>query len=157
MNNKIISLKKAKEIRKSLKKRRKKLVFSNGCFDILHVGHVCYLQAARRLGDTLLVGLNRDDSVRRLKGPKRPINSEKARAKVLAALECVDYVVYFSDDTPQRLIATLLPDVLVKGSDWKKGAIVGEDIVAAHGGKVRRIKLEKGFSTTNTIRKIKKA
>ncbi|MBN1493293.1 MAG: D-glycero-beta-D-manno-heptose 1-phosphate adenylyltransferase [Candidatus Omnitrophica bacterium] len=157
MNRKLISLKKAKEIRARLRKQKKKLVFTNGCFDIVHVGHVRYLKAARRLGKVLLIGLNRDLSVRRLKGKGRPINSERERAEVLAALECVDYIVLFSEDTPRRLIAELLPDVLVKGSDWQRGQIVGEEIIDQHGGKVRRIKLAKGFSTTNMIKKIQRA
>jgi D-beta-D-heptose 7-phosphate kinase/D-beta-D-heptose 1-phosphate adenosyltransferase len=157
MNEKIISLKQAKALRIGLRRRKKKMVFTNGCFDILHVGHVRYLQAAKRAGHVLLVGLNSDSSVRRLKGKERPLNHERARAAVLAALECVDYVVTFGEDTPERLIRELLPDVLVKGSDWKRGTIVGEDIVEGNGGTVRRIKLEKGFSTTGIIEKIKRS
>lgn len=140
--------------RRALKRRGKTVVFTNGTFDILHRGHVSYLQAARRLGDVLVVGLNTDESIRRIKGPLRPINGNRDRADVLAALQCVDYVVFFGDDTPARLIQTLIPDVLVKGADWKKGQIVGGDVVEAHGGKVRRIRLTPGRSTTNVIQRI---
>ncbi len=140
--------------RRTLKRLGKAVVFTNGTFDILHRGHVSYLQAARRLGDVLIVGLNTDDSIRRIKGPQRPINQNRDRAYVLAALACVDYVVFFGDDTPARLIQTLVPDVLVKGADWKKGEIVGGDVVEAHGGKVRRIRLTPGRSTTNVIQRI---
>ena len=139
---------------RTLKRSDKKVVFTNGTFDILHRGHVSYLQAARNLGDVLVVGLNTDDSIRRIKGPKRPINANRDRADVLAALQCVDYVVFFGDDTPARLIGKLLPDVLVKGADWKKGQIVGGDVVEAHGGKVRRIRLTPGRSTTNVIQRV---
>ena len=141
-------------VRKSLKKQRKTVVFTNGTFDILHRGHVAYLQAARKLGNRLIVGLNTEASIRRIKGPKRPINPNRDRAEVLASLGCVDYVVLFGDDTPERLIRTLLPDVLVKGADWKKGEIVGGDIVEAHGGSVRRIRLTRGRSTTNVIQRV---
>jgi D-beta-D-heptose 7-phosphate kinase/D-beta-D-heptose 1-phosphate adenosyltransferase len=140
--------------RRALKRRGKTVVFTNGTFDILHRGHVSYLQAARRLGDVLVVGLNTDESIRRIKGPRRPINSNQDRADVLSALQCVDYVVFFGDDTPARLIQTLIPDILVKGADWKKGEIVGGDVVEAHGGKVRRIRLTPGRSTTNVIQRI---
>jgi rfaE bifunctional protein nucleotidyltransferase chain/domain len=157
MKQKIISLKKAQAIRKGLRRQKRKMVFTNGCFDILHIGHVRYLEAAKRAGHVLLVGLNSDSSVRRLKGKERPLNGERERAGVLAALECVDHVVIFEEDTPERLIQALLPDVLVKGSDWKRGSIVGEDIVEENGGTVRRIRLEKGFSTTAMIEKIKKS
>lgn len=141
-------------IRRRLKRAGRCVVFTNGTFDILHRGHVEYLQAARRLGDVLVVGLNTDASIRRIKGEKRPINPNRDRAIVLAALGCVDYVCLFGDNTPQRLIAALIPDVLVKGADWKADAIVGKDIVEAHGGCVRRIRLTKGRSTTNVIQRI---
>jgi len=140
--------------RQALKNKKKTVVFTNGTFDILHRGHVAYLQAARKLGDCLIVGLNTDASIRRIKGPKRPINPNRDRAEVLAALGCVDYVVLFGDDTPERLIHALVPDVLVKGADWKKGDIVGGDFVEAHGGSVRRIRLTKGRSTTNVIKRV---
>jgi rfaE bifunctional protein nucleotidyltransferase chain/domain len=140
--------------RRALKRNGKTVVFTNGTFDILHRGHVEYLQAARALGDTLIVGLNTDASIRRIKGTRRPINKNRDRAAVLAALGCVDYVCFFGDNTPQRLIARLVPDVLVKGADWKTGDIVGKDIVEARGGTVRRIRLTAGRSTTNVIERV---
>jgi D-beta-D-heptose 7-phosphate kinase/D-beta-D-heptose 1-phosphate adenosyltransferase len=144
------------QIRRRLKRAGKRVVFTNGTFDILHRGHVEYLQAARRLGDVLVVGLNTDASIRRIKGDKRPINPTRDRAVVLASLACVDYVCLFGEDTPQRVIAALIPDVLVKGADWNTNAIVGKDTVEAHGGKVRRIRLTRGRSTTNVIQRILK-
>jgi D-beta-D-heptose 7-phosphate kinase/D-beta-D-heptose 1-phosphate adenosyltransferase len=140
--------------RRALKRNGKTVVFTNGTFDILHRGHVEYLQAARALGDTLIVGLNTDASIRRIKGTRRPINQNRDRATVLAALGCVDYVCFFGENTPGRLIARLVPDVLVKGADWKTGDIVGKDIVEAHGGTVRRIRLTAGRSTTNVIERV---
>lgn len=128
-----------------------KVVFTNGVFDILHAGHVTYLEAARGLGDVLVVGLNTDESVRRLKGPERPINSEQDRATVLAALRSVDHVVLFSDDTPLGLIESIVPDVLVKGGDYTRETIVGADVVERHGGIVHTIPLVEGRSTTNII------
>ncbi|MCG8391387.1 MAG: D-glycero-beta-D-manno-heptose 1-phosphate adenylyltransferase [Cytophagales bacterium] len=135
---------------------REKVVFTNGCFDIVHVGHVDYLEKARHLGDRLIVGLNTDDSVRTLKGKDRPINDEISRARVLAALTFVDAVVLFSEDTPYELIKELTPDILVKGSDYLAENIVGADIVISNGGKVETIELVSGFSTSNIISKIKK-
>jgi len=133
----------------------KKIVFTNGVFDILHTGHVDYLSKARDLGDILVLGLNTDASVKRLnKGPERPINNEVSRATVLGALECVDYIILFDQDTPYELIKAIQPDVLVKGSDYKAEAIVGYDIVKAKGGEVITIDLSQGFSTTNIINKI---
>lgn len=132
----------------------KKIVFSNGCFDILHRGHVEYLSKAADLGDVLIIGLNTDDSVRRLKGNSRPINDEKSRAIVLSALEFVDAVVLFEEDTPYELIKIVQPDVLVKGKDYKAEDIVGYDIVVNKGGKVETIDLIEGFSTTNIISKM---
>ncbi len=134
--------------------RRKKVVFTNGCFDILHKGHVAYLQKARKLGDSLVVGMNSDTSVKRLKGPDRPVNSEKDRAYVLSALGCVDKVVIFSENTPEKLIRALRPDVLVKGGDWKKKDVVGAPFVESYGGKVRILPFVKGFSTTGLLKKI---
>lgn len=132
-----------------------RLVFTNGVFDLLHPGHIRYLQAARRLGDKLIVAVNSDRSTRLLdKGPERPINPEAERAEVLAALECVDAVVVFDDDTPLEIIKALQPDVLVKGADWELGTIVGADIVEARGGKVVRIPLANGYSTTTIIERI---
>ena len=132
----------------------KTIVFSNGCFDILHRGHVEYLSKAADLGDILIIGLNTDDSVRRLKGPSRPVNDEKARAVLLSALEFVDAVVLFKEDTPYNLIRRVQPDVLVKGKDYKAEDIVGYDIVIAKGGKVETIELVDGFSTTSILERI---
>ncbi len=134
---------------------KKKIVFTNGVFDILHTGHVDYLSKARDLGDILVLGLNTDASVKRLnKGPERPINNEVSRATVLGALECVDYIILFDEETPYELIKAIQPDILVKGSDYKAEAIVGYDIVKAKGGEVITIDLSQGFSTTNIIKKI---
>lgn len=129
----------------------KKIVFTNGCFDILHRGHVEYLAQAADMGDILVVGLNTDASVSRLKGPLRPVNDEHARAMVLAALRFVDAVVLFEEDTPYELIKTVQPDILVKGTDYKPEDIVGYDIVMARGGEVKTIELVKGYSTTGII------
>ena len=131
----------------------KTIVFSNGCFDILHRGHVEYLSKAADLGDKLIIGLNTDDSVKRLKGPSRPVNDEKARAILLSALEFVDAVVFFEEDTPYNLIKRVQPDVLVKGKDYKAEDIVGYDIVTGKGGKVETIELVDGFSTTKILEK----
>lgn len=133
---------------------RGRVVFTNGCFDILHSGHVTYLAQARQMGDLLVVGLNSDASVRRLKGQERPVNSQDARALVLAALEIVDYVAIFDENTPYNLIAKVQPDVLVKGGDYQVDNIVGADIVRARGGKVLTVPLVPGFSTTSIIDKI---
>jgi rfaE bifunctional protein nucleotidyltransferase chain/domain len=131
------------------------IVFTNGVFDLLHPGHLRYLQHARSLGDALVVGVNSDRSVRANKGPARPINSEDERAEVLAALACVDAAVIFDEDTPHDLIAALQPDVLVKGADWAEDAIVGRAIVEARGGRVVRVPVEQGYSTTSIIGRIK--
>ncbi|MDP2105980.1 MAG: D-glycero-beta-D-manno-heptose 1-phosphate adenylyltransferase, partial [Desulfobulbaceae bacterium] len=134
----------------------KRVVFTNGCFDILHQGHVTYLEAARRQGDCLVVGLNSDDSIRAIKGPERPVNREESRARVLAALGCVDYVVIFGEETPLRLITELLPDVLVKGADWPVEKIVGATEVIAHGGTVTTIPMVADCSTTGMIELIRR-
>ena len=133
------------------RKEGKTIVFSNGCFDILHRGHVEYLSKAADLGDILIIGLNTDTSVKRIKGPSRPVNDEKARAVVLAALEFVDAIMFFDEDTPYNLIKNVQPDVLVKGKDYKAEDIVGYDIVTNNGGKVETIELVEGFSTTNIL------
>jgi rfaE bifunctional protein nucleotidyltransferase chain/domain len=133
------------------------IVFTNGVFDLLHVGHLRYLQQARELGDALIVGLNSDRSVREIKGPDRPITAEAERAEILEALTCVDGVAIFDDATPYDLIQTLQPDVLVKGADWAADAIVGRDIVEARGGRVVRIAIEPGHSTTAILQKIRAA
>ncbi len=132
-----------------------KIVFTNGCFDLLHPGHISLLHQARALGDRLVVGLNTDDSVRRLKGPQRPILSEHDRAAMLSALECVDLVVYFNEDTPLALIEAIHPDILVKGSDYHPDQVVGKDIVEAYGGTVKLVELIKGYSTTRLTERVR--
>jgi rfaE bifunctional protein nucleotidyltransferase chain/domain len=132
------------------------LVFTNGVFDLLHIGHLRYLQQARAFGDALIVGLNSDRSVRANKGPSRPVTPEAERAEILEALACVDGVVVFEQETPHDLIAALQPDVLVKGADWGEDAIVGRDIVEARGGRVVRVPLEAGRSTSAIIDKIRR-
>jgi rfaE bifunctional protein nucleotidyltransferase chain/domain len=140
----------------ALRKRGMRIVFTNGVFDLLHPGHIRYLKEARRLGDALIVAVNADESARALgKGTERPINSAVERAEVLAALACVDATVIFDEDTPHEIIAALQPDVLVKGSDWAAGEIVGADIVKARGGQVARIALHEGYSTTQLIEKVR--
>ncbi|MCX6128592.1 MAG: D-glycero-beta-D-manno-heptose 1-phosphate adenylyltransferase [Proteobacteria bacterium] len=134
-------------------KRRQKVVFTNGCFDLLHAGHVAYLEAARLLGHILVVAVNSDSSVRKLKGSSRPIVSAKQRMRLLAALSCVDFVVPFSEDTPARLIAEILPDILVKGADYEVHQIVGADSVLAHGGRVERIAFVEGLSTSDIVKR----
>ncbi len=141
-------------LRRRFRRQGRRVVFTNGTFDIIHRGHVEYLTKARALGDVLIVGLNTDASIRRIKGEGRPINPNRDRAAVLAGLAAVDYVCFFGDNTPARLIRSLVPDVLVKGADWKEGEIVGSDVVRAHGGAVRRIRLTPGRSTTSIIRRI---
>jgi D-beta-D-heptose 7-phosphate kinase/D-beta-D-heptose 1-phosphate adenosyltransferase len=142
---------------RALQRAGRTVVFTNGCFDLLHLGHVRYLEAARKLGDVLVVGVNSDASVRRLKGPQRPLVGEKDRAQVLAALAAVDWVTIFSEDTPYELIAALRPDVLVKGGDWQVADIVGADLVRAYGGRVRSLPYLPGYSTTALVRRIAKA
>ncbi|MBZ5558617.1 MAG: D-glycero-beta-D-manno-heptose 1-phosphate adenylyltransferase [Acidobacteriia bacterium] len=139
-----------------LRAARKTVVFTNGVFDLLHPGHIRYLQQARALGDALIVGVNSDRSVRANKGPARPITPEQERAEILAALACVDAAVIFDEETPHDLIAALQPDVLVKGADWAADAIVGRDIVEARGGRVVRIAIERGFSTTRIIDNVRR-
>ncbi len=131
------------------------VVFTNGCFDLLHRGHVTYLSQARDLGCLLVVGLNSDASVRRLKGPDRPLVDQDSRALLLASLQCVDYVTIFDEDTPYELIKAVMPDVLVKGGDYRPHSIVGADIVHKHGGQVRTIPLVEGFSTTRLAEKLR--
>jgi len=140
--------------RARLRECGKKLVFTNGCFDILHVGHVRYLNQARSLGDALVVAINSDRSVREIKGNGRPIVNQSERAEVLAALACVDFVVLFDDPTPKNTIDAIVPDVLVKGADWGISEIVGRDTVERAGGVVLNIPLVKGSSTTNIIQKV---
>ena len=135
-------------------RKKKKVVFTNGCFDILHAGHVRYLKKARSLGSVLVVGLNSDSSVRAIKGATRPIVPQRERAEVLSALECVDFVVLFNDPTPLKLIESIKPDILAKGADWAARDIAGAGIVKKSGGRVARITLVKGRSTTNIIRRV---
>jgi cytidyltransferase-related domain len=134
-----------------LRRKGKKIVFTNGCFDILHVGHVDYLSKARRLGDILVVGLNSDSSVKAIKGKGRPINKESDRAKVLSSLYFVDYITVFSESTPESLIKKVRPDILVKGGDWKIKDIVGGTFVKSYGGLIKRISFVKGYSTSSII------
>jgi D-glycero-beta-D-manno-heptose 1-phosphate adenylyltransferase len=136
---------------------RQRIVFTNGVYDVLHPGHIRYLQQARSLGDVLIVGVNADASVRRNKGPKRPINPERERAEVVAALECVDRAVLFDEETPAEIIRLVEPDILVKGADWPADQIVGRDTVEARGGRVVLMPVERGYSTTHIIDKIRSA
>lgn len=152
--NKIVSLQRLKRLLASARKKGITVVFTNGCFDIIHAGHVRYLNKSKSLGDILIAGLNSDISVKKIKGEKRPIVPQKERAEVLSGLAAVDYVVIFNEPTPIRLIKATLPDVLVKGADWAGHAIVGADVVKKAGGRIARIKLVKGRSTTNIIKKI---
>jgi len=156
VENKLKSCSALVKIVSSLRDRKKRTVFTNGCFDILHVGHVAYLRRAKKLGDALIVGLNSDASVRAIKGKDRPINREADRAEILSALSFVDYVTIFSESNPEKLIRALKPDVLVKGSDWKISEIAGGDFVRSYGGRVSRIPFVKGHSTTSVIKKIKR-
>jgi D-beta-D-heptose 7-phosphate kinase/D-beta-D-heptose 1-phosphate adenosyltransferase len=151
---KIKTIAELKKIVARLKSRGKRIIFTNGCFDLLHYGHVKYLEEARKKGDILIVGVNSDSSIKRIKGNKRPLVKQTDRISTLAALESVDYAVIFNEETPLRLIEQLAPDLLVKGSDWDKSNIVGADSVIARGGKVVTVKLLKGRSTTGLIKKI---
>jgi rfaE bifunctional protein nucleotidyltransferase chain/domain len=151
---KITSLEKLRKKIPQLKAAGKKIVFTNGCFDILHYGHVQYLENAKKAGDILIVAVNSDASVNAIKGKHRPIVNEKDRMRVVAGLESVNYVVLFKENTPLKIITAIRPDVLVKGADWSKDKIVGADFVTGHGGRVTVIKLAKGRSTSNLIKKI---
>jgi rfaE bifunctional protein nucleotidyltransferase chain/domain len=154
MDEKILERETLKKTVQALKKAGKKIVFTNGCFDLLHLGHVRYLNAARAEGDVLVVGLNSDLSVRQIKGPRRPVVPQDERAEVLASLECVSFVTLFNEPDPLETIRILLPDVLVKGADWEADGIVGRDVVEEHGGRVVRVPLTEGASTTKIIEKI---
>ncbi|MFN8256627.1 MAG: D-glycero-beta-D-manno-heptose 1-phosphate adenylyltransferase [Bacteroidales bacterium] len=153
LNHRIVTKEQLLPILHVLKFKGKKIVFSNGCFDILHRGHIEYLAKAASLGDCLIIGLNTDASVKRLKGNNRPVQDEVSRALVMASLRFVDYVVLFDEDTPYELIRFIQPDILVKGSDYKEDEIVGADIVKKNGGHVTTISLVEGYSTTNIIKK----
>ncbi|RPI50751.1 MAG: D-glycero-beta-D-manno-heptose 1-phosphate adenylyltransferase [Acidobacteria bacterium] len=155
MRKKLLSAGEAVAFIEHLRSNGKKVVFTNGVFDLLHPGHVRYLQDARRAGDALVVGVNSDRSVRRIKGPSRPINPAHERAEVVAALACVDAVVVFDEDDPHQIISRLQPDVLVKGADWAPDAIIGRDVVESRGGRVVRIALAEGYSTSAIIEKIR--
>ena len=139
-----------------LKTQGKKIVFTNGCFDIIHFGHVKYLEDAKKKGDILIVAINSSSSIRRIKGSSRPITSERDRAGVIAALHSVDFVTIFNELTPLNLIKKLKPDILIKGADWKTGSIVGADVLKKYGGKVQKAKFLKGYSTSKIIEKIVK-
>jgi D-beta-D-heptose 7-phosphate kinase/D-beta-D-heptose 1-phosphate adenosyltransferase len=152
----IVTLADATSLVARLRSEGRPIVFTNGVFDLLHVGHLRYLQRARSLGAALIVGLNSDRSVRLIKGPDRPITPEGERAEILEALTCVDGVVIFDEETPRALIAALQPDVLVKGADWAEDAIVGREIVEARGGRVVRVAIEPGHSTTNIVDRIRR-
>jgi rfaE bifunctional protein nucleotidyltransferase chain/domain len=141
---------------KNWKEHGLQVVFTNGCFDIVHLGHVDYLEKARNLGDKLVLGLNSDDSVSRFKGPERPLQDQNSRARVLAAMQFVDLVVFFNEDTPFELISELVPNVLVKGSDYLAENIVGADVVKTNGGEVKTIDFVPGYSTTRIVEKVKR-
>lgn len=145
------SLEEIKLIRSALKADNKKVVFTNGCFDIIHAGHIDYLNKAKALGDVLIVGLNTDNSVKRIKGDKRPIISEDERAEIISSLKPVDYVVFFDEDTPAELINELVPDILIKGADWKTDEIVGGETVLTNGGEVKTIEFVNDQSTSKII------
>jgi rfaE bifunctional protein nucleotidyltransferase chain/domain len=153
--NRVLSTSEAVAWREELGRQGKRVVFTNGVFDILHPGHVRYLAQARRHGDALIVAVNSDRSVRAIKGPGRPVHPEGERAEVVAALAAVDAAVVFDEDTPHAIISAIQPDVLVKGADWPADQIVGRDIVEARGGVVIRVPVEEGHSTTNVLKKAK--
>jgi rfaE bifunctional protein nucleotidyltransferase chain/domain len=152
---KVVEYSKISEELSKLRSQSKKIVFTNGCFDLLHVGHIRYLQEARNQGDLLVVGINSDDSVKKLKGPTRPIQNEDDRAEILSALKAVDYVVIFTEETPAKLIEAVHPDVLAKGGDWKPDQIVGGPFVMSYGGQVKSLQFVEGRSTTKIIEKSK--
>ena len=154
--DKIISVERAIKKTQAWQSAGEKIVFTNGCFDILHLGHIDYLEKARQLGNRLVLGLNTDLSIRNLKGPSRPVVEEYARARLMAALAFVDAVIFFSEETPLCLIQAIKPDILVKGDDYSLDKIIGADFVIQHGGSVQTIALVKGFSTSALIEKIKK-
>lgn len=151
LRSKLVSQEKLAALCRRLRRQGRKIVFTNGVFDILHMGHISYLSRAKELGEILIIGLNTDSSVRKIKGPKRPINKQSDRAGVLSALEVVDYVVYFSEETPAKIIREIKPDILVKGADYKISEIVGAEFVKSYGGQVKRIKLLPGRSTSRIL------
>lgn len=151
----VLQINSAAGIADHYRKIQKKIVFTNGCFDLLHIGHIRYLKEASRLGDVLIVGINTDSSVKRLKGPTRPVQNQDDRAEILASLKCVTHTILFDQDTPLELIKLIQPDVLVKGGDWPIEKIVGHDVVLARGGTVKSLNFVEGRSTTNIISKAK--
>ena len=156
MRSKILKLSDLVKVLESLREAGKRIVFTNGCFDILHAGHVRYLTAARSKGDALVLGLNSDASVKSIKPDKRPIVDQDQRAEVLAGLACVDYITIFDEPDPLALIKTIKPDVLIKGADWEEAEIIGSDVVKSYGGNVVRIEVVPGISTSRIIEKILK-
>ena len=154
LKSKVVNLNALQQHLTMARLKGKKIVFTNGCFDLIHLGHVDYLSKARDLGDFLVVGVNTDSSVRRLKGESRPLQDENSRCMILAAFSFVDYVVMFDEDTPLNLITAVQPDVLVKGADYKPEDIVGYDVVKAKNGEVKTIEFLDGYSTTNIVKKI---
>jgi D-beta-D-heptose 7-phosphate kinase/D-beta-D-heptose 1-phosphate adenosyltransferase len=154
-SSRIVSKSAIVRIANQARKSKKRIVFTNGVFDILHRGHVQYLTKAKAFGDLLIVGMNTDASVKRLKGPSRPLQPEKDRAYILSSLRCVDYIVLFGEDTPDKIIRAIKPDVLVKGADYKIADIVGADFVSSYGGKVKRVKIVTGRSSSKIIAKLK--
>lgn len=153
--NKIVSLKALKAAVEAQQRRGKKIVFTNGCYDLLHAGHVRLLEKSKSCGDVLVVAINSDRSLRGLKGSGRPVARQMDRARVIAALACVDYVTIFGSSTPYSIIKTIRPDVLIKGADWKLQDIVGKDILDSYGGEIRRLPLLKGYSTSGLITRIR--
>lgn len=154
-SSKILKLETLKRKIAQLRKKGKQIAFTNGCFDILHYGHVSYLEEVKKKDRILIVGLNSDSSIRKIKGAKRPIIKQDQRAALLAALSCVDYVTIFNEETPLKTITVLKPDVLIKGADWKTKGVVGADVVKSNGGRVEFIKYISNLSTTGIIKKIK--
>ena len=154
--DKIFSLPQLQDQANHWRSQGQKIVFTNGCFDLLHLGHVDYLEKARQLGDKLVLGLNTDASISRIKGPNRPLQDEVSRARIMASLLFIDAVVLFDQDTPLELIEAVQPDILVKGDDYTLENIVGHEVVLARGGEVKTVPLVKGYSTTNIVKKIEK-
>jgi rfaE bifunctional protein nucleotidyltransferase chain/domain len=155
MPKKIIDINEIENLVKSLKKQDKKIVTTNGVFDILHIGHIRYLKEAKKLGDILIVAINSDSSTKKIKGPKRPLNNENDRAEALASLECVDYVVIFNEENPIKILEIIKPDIHVKGGDYKPEEIIEKDVVTKNGGKVHIVRKIEGYSTTSFIHTIR--
>jgi rfaE bifunctional protein nucleotidyltransferase chain/domain len=155
MPKKIIDINEIENLVKSLKKQDKKIVTTNGVFDILHIGHIRYLKEAKKLGDILIVAINSDSSTKKIKGPKRPLNNENDRAEALASLECVDYVVIFNEENPIKILEIIKPDIHVKGGDYKPEEIIEKDVVTKNGGKVHIVRKIEGYSTTSFIHTVR--